>query len=394
MRVSSKGILIACLLGLVAGCSTVKVSQTAPSQSQAHDDSAQRLAHWQFNAGNRPPADPDGYRPPTRLAVLLPLSGSLSVAAAPVRDGLLAAYYGEQRRRPEIRFYDTFGTAGGAIAAYNKAVADGADQVLGPLGRDGVDAVFRGAQATVPVLALNRGQAAPPPNNASFSLAPEDDGASAADYLASRKAKRILVLSAGDDYARRSVATFTAQLGEDGGQVVQTLAVTGEKPADMTALLQAAAQREGGVDAVFLAMRGPQARAIAAQLVAAGLGGKPRVATSQLTAGTGKASEDRALDGIAFPTERWSVAPVAGLPSADSVGSRLATARGPAAKLFAFGFDAWKLTAYLEHLATSAKANVPGATGVLRIGPAGNVLRSPAWSTFSAGNPVPLGNGG
>src|SRR3546814_14841671 len=80
--------------------------------------------------------------PPLKLAVLLPLSGNLATAGASVRDGLLAGYYGEHRTRPEILFYDTANSSGGAIAAYNKAVADGADQVLGPLGRDGVDAVL------------------------------------------------------------------------------------------------------------------------------------------------------------------------------------------------------------------------------------------------------------
>ena len=47
---------------------------------------------WQFDAGTRPPADADGYRPPLRLAVLLPLSGQLSAAAEPVRDGFLPGY--------------------------------------------------------------------------------------------------------------------------------------------------------------------------------------------------------------------------------------------------------------------------------------------------------------
>ena len=62
--------------------------------------------------------------------------------------------------------------------------------MLGPLGRDGVDAVFRGTQPGVPVLALNRGSVAPPANSASFSLAPEDDGISAADYLAAPRRMR------------------------------------------------------------------------------------------------------------------------------------------------------------------------------------------------------------
>ena len=64
------------------------------------------------------------------LAVLLPLSGPLSAAAAPVRDGLLAGYYGEHRRRPEIRFYDTASSPVDATNAYARAVADGAELVV------------------------------------------------------------------------------------------------------------------------------------------------------------------------------------------------------------------------------------------------------------------------
>ena len=392
MRRSSKWIFATALLAaFVAGCSTVQVTPSGVPSAEVPQDTSQRNAHWQFDAASRPPAERDGYRPPTKLAVLLPLSGELATAAASVRDGLLAGYYGEHRRRPEIRFYDTANSSGGAIAAYNKAVADGADQVLGPLGRDGVDAVFRSVQPGVPVLALNHGVVAPPVNSASFSLAPEDEGSSAADYIASIGAKRVLVLSAGDDHARRSTEAFGRQLATRGGEM-QVLAVTGERP-DLLPLLQSAATGPG-VDAVFIALRGNQARSIAPQLAAAGLSTRPRVATSQLLSGTGKAEEDRVLDGIKFPAERWGLVQVNGLPNAAETQKSLPTARGPAAKLFAFGFDAWLLTAYLEHLALTADASVPGATGVLRISPEGNVLRTPLWSTFSNGYVVSLGSGG
>jgi outer membrane PBP1 activator LpoA protein len=156
--------------------------------------------------------------------------------------------------------------------------------------------------------------------------------------------------------------------------------------------LQAAAHKEGGVDAVFLALKASQARTLAPQLALAGLGGKPRVATSQLAAGVDGGAEDRALDGIAFPSETWGVRGVSGLPSMASAGKTMATARGPAAKLFAFGHDAWLLTAYLERLTTRADGNVQGATGTLRIDGFGNVVRTPAWSSFSGGTAVPLGN--
>ncbi|MBJ6981404.1 MULTISPECIES: penicillin-binding protein activator [unclassified Luteimonas] len=371
----------------LAGCAAVQVS-TPAAPVQAIPE-ATRNIHWRFDDGGRPPAERDGYRPPLKLAVLLPLTGSLATASAPVRDGLLAGYYGERRRRPDLEFYDTAGTAHGAVAAYQRAVAEGADQVVGPLGRDEVDAVFVQTVPSVPLLALNRA-GTPPPNAASYALAPEDEGSGAADFLAARNALRVLVLSSGDDSARRSIDAFTTRLQSHGGSVVQLLAVVGDAPGDMTALMQGALQREGGVDAVFMALRGPQARLVAPQVAAAGLATRPRVATSQIMAGTGRAGDDAALDGIAFPSDAWSVTGVPGLPAASSVAASLPTARGPAARLFAFGYDAWLLTAYLEHLATSPDASVPSASGTLRMDGDGNVLRSPAWSTFSGGHVVPL----
>ena len=146
------------LAALAAGCASVEVTRPAPEPATP-EPVDQRAQRWQFDAGMRPPADRDGYRPPIKLAVLLPLTGSLATPAKPVRDGLLAGYYAESRRRPELVFYDTGSTSGGAGAAYAKAVAEGADQVLGPLGRDEIDAVYRGVQASAPVIALNRSTA-------------------------------------------------------------------------------------------------------------------------------------------------------------------------------------------------------------------------------------------
>jgi outer membrane PBP1 activator LpoA protein len=334
---------------------------------------------WKFNAGNRPAAESDGYRPPVKLAVLLPLSGNLATAAAPVRDGLLTAYYGETRRRPEVSFYDT---STGASAAYDRAVGEGNDFVIGPLGRDEVDALFNRGDLPVPVLALNRAHVPPPVGNASFSLSPEDEGLAAAEFLLDRNARRVLVIGAEDDTQRRAVAALRERLAERGGAVTD---VVGEGTADFAPF----AAKEGGVDAIFLAVKGGSARQLLPRLALAGLGAKPRVATSQLLSGTGKPEDDRVLDGIAFPSESWTTRGVRGLPPAATAAAMLPNAKGPAARLFAFGYDAWLITAYLEHLANSADG-IAGATGVLRIDGFGNVQRTPAWSTFSNGVAVPL----
>ena len=271
--------------------------------------------------------------------------------------------------------------------AYGKAAAGGADFVIGPLGRDEVSAVFGQSNLPVPVLALNRGTGAPPSGNAGFSLAPEDDGIIAAEYLLSRERKTALIINGNDDNGKRAANAFRERFTQRGGTVVEAISVA-DAPGSISANLANASQR--GVDAVFLALKGGTARAIAPQLAMAGLGGKSRVATSQLISGTGKPEQDSALDGIVYPTEVWTARGVVGLPAASVAGASLPTARGPAARLFAFGYDAWMLTAYLEKLATGNNAQLKGATGELTLDGFGNVMRRPAWSTFNGGRAAPI----
>ena len=337
---------------------------------------------WRFDSAERPAADRDGYRPPVKVALLLPLSGSLAAAAEPVRDGFLTGYYGERRRRPELRFYDT---TAGASAAYARAAAEGNDFVVGPLSREEVDMVFADQAPPVPLLALNRGNRMPPGGSASFSLSPEDEGITAAEYILESGARRILIISGNDDAQRRSSNALAEHLLQRGGQVAARI----DYRPDAALVVPAGAS----IDAVFLALKGSQARELAPRLAMAGLAGVPRVATSQIVSGTGKASEDLVLDGIVYPTETWGIHDVSGIPSQASAAARLKSARGPAARLFAFGYDAWLLTAYLEHLALSPNSDIAGATGRLRLDGFGNVLRRPTWSRFTGGVAMPIADG-
>ena len=375
-------------MSLLAGCATTVVRPAPRPDAPAPATTGALAGNLGVLTAGRLPADTDGYRPPLKLAVLLPLSGDMSRAALPVRDGLLAGYYAENRRRPEITFHDT---AAGVDAAYDQAVANGADFVVGPLGRAEVDALYSRQSLPIPVLALNRGELPPPPGNASFALAPEDDGVAAAEYAISRGARRVLSLADGDDSMRRAAAAFRARFEELDGTVVVELVVNAT-PGAMGTALQTAATTDGGIDAVFLAVRPSQAGAIVAQLADVGLGGKLRIGTSALAGARPADTSGHALDGIAFPSDAWSVQYVAGLPSSVTAASMLATARGGAQRLFAFGYDAWLLTAFLERLATNPAASVAGATGTLRIDADGNVVRTPAWSSWNGSNALPLGN--
>ncbi len=336
-----------------------------------------------FGSPSRAPADSDGYRPPLRVGLLLPLAGGQAAAAAAVRDGYLTGYYGESRRRPTLQFYDT---SAGLRAAYARAAADGNDLLVGPLTREEVDALFADGNLDLPMLALNRGSNTPPQGSAAFSLSPEDEGVSLAQALIDRGSRAVLLIAGSDDTQRRTAGAAKAALERRGVRVTGHLGFSTQ----MTDALRGVARSDSPPDAVLLVLKGSQARLLAPQLAEAGLSGLPRLAGSQITLGTGNPSEDAALDGIIFPTETWLVRRVPGLPSQASAAAQARTARGPAARLFAFGYDAWLLTGHLEQLALDPNAGVSGATGRLSLDGFGNVLRRPSWSQFTGGVPVPL----
>lgn len=338
-----------------------------------------------------PPAAVDGYRPPERLAVLLPLSGPLAAAGQSVRDGLLAGYYAEGRRRPQLRFYDTGGDDAGTTRAAGQALADGAQMLVGPLTRGGVDALFAMPALDVPVLALNRGQLPPPPGSAAFALSPEEEGVAAADRLLARGFRRVLVVTQADDSAQRALAAFRERLAARGGSITREVSVAESEP-DYVPALQAAVAAGGRPDALFLTLKAAQARLLSSQLDTAGLAGLARVATSLVLSG-GNLRMDVELDGIEYPELPWLIGLRADLPEPEALGRGLPSAQGGGARLFGFGMDAWRLAAYLDALQRDPAVQVRGATGELQLDALGIVQRTPAWAVFSGGRARPALDG-
>jgi outer membrane PBP1 activator LpoA protein len=383
MSLRSRPLACLTLCLLLTACSTVRTT-TGPGEPGGPDGGPTRPTGARDTSGLQafPPADPDGYRPPARLAVLLPATGSLATAGGAVRDGLLAAYYGESRRRPEIRFYDTAGTPAGAISALDQALANGAQLVVGPLSRDEVGAIFARGRPPVPVIALNRGPAAPAIGSASFALAPDDEGIAAAERLAQRGAKRVFVFAQRDDNSTRAVAAMRARLRELGGEIVGERSVdeaTPELAAQVAQAVGAAAP-----DGIFLALKAKEARAVVTALRASAALNVPRVSSSLVLNGA-NTRLDAALDGTEYPELPWLLGAGGGLPPPASV--NLGSAKGGSGRLFAFGADAWALVAWYERLWADRGFALGGATGRLYIDDRGQVQHAPAWAEFSAGRP-------
>jgi uncharacterized protein len=336
-----------------------------------------------------PPADSDGYRPPAQIALLLPLSGSTAGAGFAVRDGFMSKYYSDDRRRPRVTFYDTAGNADGARKAAQRALNDGAQMLVGPLTREEVNAIAAMTEINVPVLLLNRSTNAVGNGNISFALSPDEEGWITADRLANRKLMNILVFTQRDETAQRTLSAFKDQFRTRGGKIISETYIEGDDAAvtaKVAALLAAPADAGGTpADAMYFTLKAPQAR----QLMKA-MNGNPMmpkvVLSSSFVLNGANASQDVVLNGVQMPELPWLLNQTYGLPSSEAI-AKNPNLRGPAQRLYAFGADAWQLSAYFERLQNDAGFSIKGATGNLRIDSLGNVQRDPAWAIFSNGRP-------
>ncbi len=336
----------------------------------------------------------EGYKMPAHIALLIPNNDGLVAAGSAIREGFFAAYFqaaDTHAPRASIRVYDSGGNAASAIKAYNQAVADGAQMVVGPLTRAEVMGVLGQSSLPVPVLALNRSEnkSLPAGTTSEFAMLPEDEGAQVADHMIERGIHSAYVVISGDDFAKRSAAAFKTELLSKGGQVVGNaqIASGGVNYGDTIAALNAGS---AGTDAgIFISMRAEQARLLLPQLRVARIN-LPVFATSHVYGGSENAAADRDLEGVEFCDAPWLFDAQTGLPSYQDVASQLPAARGATALLFAFGMDAWNLVPYLDWLRNHPGSYLPGATGQLAADTFGHVNRVMTWLKFQDGVAHPM----
>lgn len=344
----------------------------------------------------------EGFSAVRQVALILPLSGQVASVSQSIRDGFLAAYFNDDGERPQVRVYDAGRDPAEMLAAYARAVDDGAGFVVGPLQREAVGALFR-QPLKVRVLALNHPDSGevPPQGSAEFGLLPDAEGAQAAERMLGAGITRAAVIAAESDWAERASLAFRAQFESHGGSI------TGEariREADFnykTAVLVAAgkladststegstrtAPRDGGV---FISMRPQQARLLLPQLKIAGVN-VPVFATSHVNSGEVSPGLDRDLDGVEFCDATWLFAPVPGRPDRNEIGHYLGSASGLGARLFAFGMDAYALLPYMDWLLANPESYLDGATGQLAADSFGRIHRVLTWARFAGGVARPL----
>ncbi len=370
------------------------------------------------------PAHREMLEYPEQIALLLPMSGRLNVAASAVREGFLAAYYEHNHGRggPNIRFYDV--DRGGAAAAYELAVAEGADIVVGPLDKASVEAVAMRAGA-VPTLALNYlpDNRSGPPLFYQFGLAPEDEARQVAERALADGHSRAVALVPDDEWGQRMLTAFNEEFAQLGGSLIASeryYAVEADFTQPIRRVLELNAsmnrhrrvvaatggqlefvpRRRGDIDFVFVATRANGGRLIPGQLKYHYAADLPVYTTSSAYQ-PGEAM-NRELEGVYINDIPWLIDPQeTALRTRDVMDQYWPDETTRFSKLHALGFDAYRLIALIYSDRTTAE-QVSGMTGELAVTSDGRVHRRLDWAQVHRGTleplpdaqPQPIGAGG
>jgi outer membrane PBP1 activator LpoA protein len=388
----------------LAGCMGVIVGAHGQALQPDFEPDTLPGTAWTLPAPDAPVAIPG------RIGVLLPLSGRQQALGMAVRDGFIAAMLADPAARgASVEFIDD---AGGAAAAYAAARAAGAAVIVGPLLKDGVEALAPLA-GDLPVLALNflGGDRAGPPGFYQFGLAPEDETAAIAARTLAEGRRRAIALAPDNEWGRRLINAFNAGFSAGGGQLVgwefydpaaadfsvpvRTVLGAAEGAARKQKLqanlgqpLEFEPRPRADVDFIFVAANAGAARLIRPALRFFGAGDLPAYGTSALYDDGTAADAD--MDGMLFPDSPWVIAPDSRASTVKNALRASAGGANPAlARLYALGYDACALGVRLASGALPVDGYA-GVTGLLTVDDRGRVHRDLSWARLEGGTPAPL----
>ena len=352
---------------------------------------------------------------PRHVALLLPLSGRTASAGKAVQNGFLGAYFasaGGLDDRQSISIYDV-NSEGGPSAAYNAAVEDGAEIVVGPLLRDNVSQLANEILVPVPVLTLNYlpDETLPPPGLFQFALAPEDEAVAAATRALLDGHRHAVALVPNNSWGRRLLTSFTTEFESHGGTLldyrsyttgIQDFSRTIEElmglagsvsryqrlRANIAAPLQFDPRRRQDAHFIFLATDAAAGRLLKSQLKFHYSGDLPVYSTSSIYAMDGQSDSD--LNGVMFADTPWIIAPQSWIRYLPEVFQKYWPEERRLARLHAMGYDAYHLVAPLFAARSGMMPEIDGATGRLYLDDDGRIHRKLAWAEFQRGEPVPL----
>ena len=351
---------------------------------------------------------------PRQIALFLPFNDTLGIAAKAIRNGFITAWFADSRieSRPILKIYSS--AAGDIVAAYARAVSEGAEFVVGPLRKGLVTALRDKAELSIGLLALNvietvSAASGSPPGLFQFGLTPENEARQVA-RRAFANGKRALIIAPDSAWGKRLMTAYADTWEQIGGAVLAKVFYADESEAYPEAVkralnidlsearatglrrklaipLEAEPRRRDDVDVILLAGFPDNARQILPQLRYFRAENVSVFATSHVYAGGTDAERDRDLNGLVFGDMPWLFG-VADVDTFNLVRRNWPIAAKNYARLHGLGVDAYRIIPYLAKMRYQQNLRIPGVTGVLWMDYDGIVHRQMTWLKFINGLPT------
>lgn len=347
----------------------------------------------------------------SQIALLLPLSSKFGQAASEVYDGFRAAHeLDSDPNRPDIMLYDIGGEPQLASNYMGVAIAEGADVVVGPLGKDAVQELTGSRELTVPTLLLGNSSNYIAIGSFEFDLSPESEAIQVANQMYQAGYRRVVALYPENAWGQRMFDAFQQQWLQLGGVLIETQTYQ-EASNDFTApisklfdlteskrrrallatrtglKLELEQRRRQDIDGIFLAARHEQARLIKPQInFFQGLE-LPVFTTSHSYSGKFDPVNDADLNGITIIDMPWTVEDNARARKFRSL-LRDAGYANINKRLFAFGFDAYNLGLAIASTNIPMNSSNLGLSAELSFSDQGRVIRKLQVAKFRDGLPV------
>lgn len=338
------------------------------------------------------------YASPRKIALLLPLTGTLAGPGNAIKDGFMAAFNASTTTAfVTVHGYDT--NNANSAALYEQAVMDGADYIVGPLSKADV-AVVAGLSHPVPTVLLNDIDAKIQANAYQFGLSPESEAQQVAAKARKQGHLRALVIAPNGAWGDEVVTAFTRQWQANGGTVVETLhygahedlnnrirlflhvlqdpARKKKVPSSSLSTVDATPKRRQDFDMIFLLSYPSMARQIMPLLNYYYADDVPVYATSSVYAGSENSMKDRDLDGIIFCDMPWVFS--------HQMGSRNWPEQfNSYNRLYALGLDSYALSNQLNQLLLFPALGVSDNSGVLYLSEHQKIARILVFGQFKQG---------
>ncbi len=354
----------------------------------AYQDHPAKTVHNQYSEAVAAELDESGVYPNSAIALLLPLSSAYQEIAQTIRDGFQAAAAAKGHR---VKVYDTGPNLDQVQDRYQQAISQGAQIIVGPLGKAAVNNLVHATDLVKPTILLGSIDIVEDmmltPETFMFSLDPEHEAETIANLAYNRGYNRAAILYPESGRGKRLNHAFIQRWQQLGGNIAASIPYNNELYEAITPvnrLLSSASP-----DVIFLASNAQHGRLLS-QVIGERRPNTAIFATSSIYSGQFDPTRDFVLDNVIFTDMPWMIN---GFSNAQFRKQQLATDRLQAPnsldRYFAFGVDAYALAIRLPQFMRQPGASIKGVTGNIQL--QGNRFRlTRSLVQFVEGKPEPV----